>query len=338
MVTHNRGPPPIRGLVINRFQGSAIWLDENGDNKIAGNFIGTDVAGCHPLGNTGTRGGVFIGFNTAHLSNNVIGGTTPASRNLISGNQNAGINIQPGSGTQVIGNLIGTDAAGLDALPNRSNSLGLNGHGILVFRGDNIQIGGSSAGAGNLISGNGLSGVFICGASPSAGSRVEGNLIGTDIIGAEPLGNKMGVFACRETTIGGTMPGTGNLISGNSILGNSIHSNLSTGLGAGLGIDLGAKGVTSNDIGDSDIGPNNLQNFPQLTFATTGSVEGTLHSNPNTEYRIEFFANANCDPSRFGEGELFLGSTDAMTNGSGDANFTGIFPVSAGESDCRHCD
>ena len=51
--------------------------------------------------------------------------------------------------------------------------------------------------------------------------------------------------------------GTGRTIRGNSIFGNG-----------GLGIDLLNDGVTPNDLGDPDIGPNNLQNFPLVTTIT----------------------------------------------------------------------
>jgi len=86
--------------------------------------------------------------------------------------------------------------------------------------------------------------------------------------------------------------------------------------------------VTANDDGDGDSGPNNLQNFPVLTSATIGSttIEGTLNSTPDTEFRLEFFANSTCDPSGHGEGERFLGSTTVMTDGDGDASFSVTFP------------
>src|SRR5206468_1666339 len=84
--------------------------------------------------------------------------------------------------------------------------------------------------------------------------------------------------------------GTGNVISSNSITANT-----------GLGIDLGALGVTANDPNDGDTGPNNLQNYPVLASAIlnagTTAVVGTLNSTANTQFRVEFFANTACDPS-----------------------------------------
>jgi CSLREA domain-containing protein len=112
----------------------------------------------------------------------------------------------------------------------------------------------------------------------------------------------------RDNTADGVIisSGTGNLVSRNSIFNNGT-------MATHLGIDLvPANGVNANDLGDADTGPNNLQNFPVLTSATTDgtttTVTGTLDSAAGT-YTIEFFSNATCDASGNGEGELFLGST-----------------------------
>jgi PKD repeat protein len=66
--------------------------------------------------------------------------------------------------------------------------------------------------------------------------------------------------------------------------------------------------------------------------ATNTIITGTLNSIPNTEFTLEFFANTACDPSGFGEGEIFLGSTVTTTNSSGDVSFTVTFtPAIPGE-------
>ena len=99
----------------------------------------------------------------------------------------------------------------------------------------------------------------------------------------------------------------------------------------GLGIDLGNDGPTLNDTGDTDIGANNLQNFPVITSAVSGggttTVQGPLNSKPLTEFRLEFFSNTACDPSGHGEGETFIGFTDVTTDGSGNASFMVTFPI-----------
>jgi hypothetical protein len=122
----------------------------------------------------------------------------------------------------------------------------------------------------------------------------------------------------------------------NAILGNRIFSN------SGLGIDLfGADdsfGVTNNDAGDGDSGPNHLQNFPVITSANANAngttITGTLNSTPNTNFCIEFFASDAADPSGFGEGQIYLSAITpdvlGATDGSGDVSFTVTLPVAFG--------
>ncbi len=107
--------------------------------------------------------------------------------------------------------------------------------------------------------------------------------------------------------------------SGNSFLSNSIYGNTS------LGIDLGEDGVTPDDSGDGDTGPNNLQNFPvlnQVTLETGGiSLEGRLNSTANTTFDLQFFSNQACSASGYGEGQTYLGSYQITTDDHGDAYF-----------------
>jgi hypothetical protein len=57
-------------------------------------------------------------------------------------------------------------------------------------------------------------------------------------------------------------------------------------------------------------------------FGVVGlTIEGTLNSRPNTDYRIEFFANTECDPAGFGEGARFLTAITTRTDASGNATF-----------------
>jgi titin len=266
---------------------------------------------------------------------NTIGGTAPGARNVISGNR---VGVLPGlNGNLVQGNFIGTDVTGTAALGNSSD-------GVTFGSVSNSNtIGGTAAGACNVISGNQLNGVRIAGARTN-GNVVQGNFIGTQMDGTSPLGNTghgllITVFTSMNT-IGGTAMGAGNTIvfnggdgvfvdstagTNNAILSNSIFSN------TGLGIDLGADGVTPNDPGDGDTGANNLQNFPVLTSASSSvggtTIAGTLNSTPNTTFRLEFYSNAAGDPSGFGEGETFIGSTMVTTDGSGNNSFTVTFPI-----------
>lgn len=193
------GKTTVRGLVINRFSDDGIELSTAGGNFIEGCFIGTNAAG------TAAQGNGDDGISIDDTSNNTIGGTAPAARNVISGNGIESFGgVRLGSGTVVQGNYIGTDAAGTLALPN---SEGIYGSGV-----GGCVIGGTTAGAPNLISGNSSNGIFLedllgvsssppppSTSSTSSGSRrkpmlssqttVEGNLIGTDKTGALDLGN-----------------------------------------------------------------------------------------------------------------------------------------------------
>src|SRR5262249_23660553 len=156
-------------------------------------------------------------------------------------------------------------------------------------------------------------------------------LIGTTAFGNAALPNAGAGVRVTDgasgNTIGGTTSG-GNQIAfnldrgvvvesgiGSAILQNSTFSN------TGLGIDLGPPGVTANDLFDRDPGANTLQNFPVLATAqTTGTkvfLVGTLGSSRLTTFRLEFFASPQHDPSGYGEGQTFLGSTQVTTNAGG---------------------
>ena len=93
----------------------------------------------------------------------------------------------------------------------------------------------------------------------------------------------------------------------NGIVANSIAFN------GQLGIDLDGDGVTPNDPGDLDRGPNGLQNFPKLYVLPSTRQVGQvrlqveLDSRPGGLYRIDVFASGRPDPSGYGEGQRFIG-------------------------------
>jgi hypothetical protein len=162
----------IKNLTINRFDGDGIYLAAN-NNVIQGNHIGTDPT----LGN-GT--GIFIDG-----SNNLIGGSTPVTRNIISGNGD-GIHLADNN-NMIQGNYIGTDPTGTIAKGN--------GTGIFID-GSNNLIGGSTPAARNIISGNLQSaGIWISGAT---GNVVQGNYIGTDSTGTLALHNFHDIYIANE--------------------------------------------------------------------------------------------------------------------------------------------
>ncbi len=332
----------IRGLVIRDFDGDGIMIAAGSDNNtIVGNYIGhlTDTGSDAGAGEANSLNGLRI-----LGANNTIGGTTAGLGNVLSGNNDCGITITGASatGNVVQGNLIGTNAAGTVAIANSVD-------GILIdANASNNTIGGTTAGARNIISGNVDDGIELDGGA--SGNFIRGNFIGTDITGTLDLGNQSdGVLlnaATFNNQIGGTAADAGNTIAanggigvdvisgagtGNSLLGNSIHCN------GGLGIDLDGDSVTANDASDTDTGANDLQNFPVLSASTTNGVQvtvtGTFNSTASTTFRIEFFANSCVDGTGYGEGERYLGFANVTTDGSGNAtiNTTLTAAVTAGE-------
>ena len=191
----------VRGLVVNRVDGdfsAGITMAGAGQHVVAGNFIGTNVSGSAALPNYDG-----VSFDSP---DNLIGGTDPADRNLISGNQVRGVIFDLNSGNSLQGNFIGTDRHGTSAIGN--------GEGVHAFGlSPGNFVGGVSEGARNIISGNDGGGITIS----STGYFVRGNYIGTDVTGTRPLGNgSWGFFLSGDNNIiGGPGPTAGNVISAN---------------------------------------------------------------------------------------------------------------------------
>jgi hypothetical protein len=308
--------------------GGPFWFYRgSSSNRVQGNFIGVGADGVASLGSDIHR----IIFDLDAGTGNIIGtdadGLNDANEgNIIARYQFEGIRLWGGDFTVVAGNKIGTDHTGTLAL-------GGSGYGISMDSSDGNVIGGLLPVQRNLISGN----ARAIGLSMGISNKILGNYIGTTASGTGALGNGSGItlaVGAQHTLIasnviafnGGSAvvlwSGAG---SRNAILGNAIHSN--TGLGIDLGYTFGGSTVvTPNDPGDMDTGPNNLQNFPVLTSAVAAGVgttiQGTLASAPSQAFRIEFLGNSAPDPSGFGEGEFYLGATEVITDGSGNASFS----------------
>ena len=236
------------GNVISANGGYGVLVLQNaGTNgsKIAGNLIGTDVTGSADLGNDG---GVMVQANGV-----TIGGTTTAARNVISGNDGNGVTLSGSTSCVIVGNYIGTNAAGTAALGN-----GLSG--IYMTGSTDTVIGGTVAGARNVISGNGQDGVGIL--TDSSRTKVQGNRIGTKADGTGDLGNVGdGVIVTgRDNEIGGSASGAGNLISGNDSIGVRV---------SGVGTVIDANEVTRNVI--------KLSGFDGIALISTAAT--TVSSN-----------------------------------------------------------
>jgi len=325
---------------------SAIVLDSP-FNVVAGNFIGIAPNGLSF--DSSTVGDVIVNSNV-----NLIGGSTPADRNLLGAARSNSFDVDgiaiAGSGNDVKGNYIGTNRAGFLLPPSGPNGcLGVAGIGVT---GDDNFIGGSPA-ERNVIAGY-CQGIIFEGGGSFA-NLVQGNFIGTDATGGNGAGEMaQGILIvdASENFVGALTAGNRIAYSqfdgvhlagssqGNTICCNSIFSNDQFALvPASLGIDLDlgqtveGDGVTPNDPCDADAGPNGLQNFPVLTQASSDpfvtNIVGSLNSLPNTAFRIQFFSNASCNPSGFGEGESFIGETFVTTNANCDASFN-VFLLAGG--------
>ena len=230
---------------------------------LQGNLIGPGSDGSTDLGN-GNQGVHLFSVST----NNTIGGTTAAARNVISGNSAAGIMMgaATNTGNVVQGNYIGTKSNGTEALPN-------NGGVRLGFGANANTIGGTAAGAGNLISGNIFHGVQVFD-SASSGNTIQGNLIGTTWSGTTALGNGsdgINVFDAPSTVIGGGAAGAANVVSGNSGDGIDISENgADASQVKGNIIGLGSNGTT--DLGNGGNGI--LLSSSDFTGLLTGTALG----------------------------------------------------------------
>lgn len=352
------GTIPGAGNLISANLSSGISI-ANGmlyNNLIQGNSIGTDVTGTAPLGNhrfgveinsTGPASsvGTIIGGTTFGVKS--IDGTTIGGGNLIAASGAYGISIFRSSGNDVIdGNFIGSNASGTASLANAYG-------GIDLVTTSLVNIGGAAKGLGNLISGNHGNGIDIYNGGDV---QIQGNLIGTDITGLAPLKNDNNGIRLESTwndTIGGADPGMGNTIAfnggtydiptGDGILGfigatgiaiesNSIFSNYLLGIDLDGGGARAGDGVTPNDTGDGDTGPNNLQNYPVLTSVSINAgeavIEGTINSTKGSTFRIELFGNAIANASGHGEGQFALGSVPVTTSLDGYGSFSFTLPIS----------
>lgn len=297
--TIDAGNTTIRGFVINNFASGGIAMYNNGGNRIENNFIGTDISGTAARANSGD--GILI----ASSSNNIIGGTSVNVRNLISGNRSAGINIRnagvsSGSSNNIVqGNYIGTNITGTAPIPNGREGISVAGFGVVA---SNNLIGGTTAGAGNLISGNGFSEVDISG-NLATGNSVQGNLIGTNATGTQAITSTgYGIqisSAASNNVIGGTTANARNVIAG-STFGSSPG-------GSGIIISEGASAniVQGNFIGTDVSGilplPNFFDGVVIINGASNNKIGGVLLGESNTiafnGYRGIVIGNSTSNPT-----------------------------------------
>lgn len=330
---------------------ASVGIRIEGDRaSVASNRVGTNAAATAAVPN------FFAGIYLVGVDQGLIGSELgPASSNIVSGNNGDGIRVAGSTGVGVLGNFVGTDATGQLALGNEFNGIHVEAAGAVPSA--DIQIGGGRLLGfkfGNLVSGNGSEGwhgIFVEGAS--TGTIVEGNIVGLNLNATSALGNVVDGIRVQEAS--GSTIGTASAVfpdpnrvrhnggagiaivdldagaGGQNSGANEITVNLLFDNG-GLGIDLTRgsatlDGVTLNDAGDADFGPNRLQNFPLISSLTTPSpgvhrISGTLSSEFSMPYDIRIFSSSSCDPSGHGEAEEFVGEVRVTTGAAGFAVFS----------------
>ncbi|MHB1560433.1 MAG: beta strand repeat-containing protein, partial [Isosphaeraceae bacterium] len=265
----------------NRFEGVDISGSGTDGNVIAGNYIGLDGTGTSAVGNGGA--GVVLQLGAR---DNTIGGLTAAMRNVIGGNGDRGVLIgtpafstTPTTGNVIEGNYIGTDASGMSPMGNHRDDA------VSINRSPGNTIGGTVAGAGNVLDGGGDSGVFVYGDyqlgtyASAAGTLIAGNIIGLaadGVTGGPGFGNTnngVTVDSAPDTTIGGTVAASRNIISNNGragvmianfeepdgaygtvVQGNFIGTDITGTLARGNAIGVDIEGASSSLIGTDGTG------------------------------------------------------------------------------------
>jgi parallel beta-helix repeat protein len=295
-----------RNVIATCYNG--VFVADSPSTTISGNFIGSDVTGLKTPGAiVPISTGITITNDAGKNSNNsVFGGTTAVSAySPCSGACNVIVGAQYGiwigdndSNLNVQGNRIGVGVDGQTILPN---NLGIRVVQTTPGSVNGIVIGGPTALAGNIISGNTTYGVEIDGGT--------GTLVQNNTISGNGMSSGDGIFLAG---------GAGTQVTQNSIFGSGR-----------LGIDLPPLGIVEvDDPCDAD----GHQNYPVITAASSSggstTIAGTLNSTASTTFNLDFFSTPVCNALGHGEGKTYLGSTSVMTNASCTAAFNAVLPVS----------
>lgn len=225
-----------------------------------------------------------------------IGGSSANQGNVISGNGFVGVNVQDASNVTIQGNVIGLRKDGSDVRGNF--------WGVLVDGCSSIAIGGATAGAGNVISGNSSSGVIV--RNNSSGVTVSGNFLGTDVTGSIDLGNLgdgLDIFSCA-----GPNTVTGNVISGND--GNGVRLDFVSATAFTNNL-IGRNAANSAAMGNGGYGIT-IEDV-SLNNTLTGN---TVASNVNAGLHVDVSCDSNvfADNSFFSNGALGIDLDPAGVN------------------------
>lgn len=343
----------IKALAIWRFGDasrphSGVVLTDEGNNVVQGCFLGLRADGVTAARNS------LAGILITNSANNVIGGTTPAARNVISSNTKHGVRVTGAGATNnlIAGNFIGVNATGLAALSNQGN-------GIEITNAPNNTVGGALA--GNVVAGFDNEQIRIIGPGAS-GNTVSGNLIGlkadgTALTASPPFGNGIRIDNAPANLIGGTNAAARNVIANNNwgvlIIGTSANNNLVQGNFVGttasgtaaaanqIGVRV-TGGATGNVIGGTDAGARNvisgnrtdgvniadtsgnfvLGNFIGTDFTGTNALGNSLTNNQAAGVTIAGILSATT-------GNMIGGTNAAARNVISGNNYNGITLVGA---------
>ncbi len=302
--TNHIGGPPLgnRNVISGNNAGIEVMCGSD-NNQIQNNYIGLSAAGTSAAANS-TYGIHVCG------SSNTIGGEGALEGNVISGNTGNGVEIKaesvlavyPATGNQLIHNLIGTDATGMNSLQNMQNGVSIAADGTIL--------------SGNTISGNFLDGVLI---DAHQGTLLTGNFIGVNSAGflfVNNVGNGITLHNASNNMIGGGGAGAGNVISGN--------------MGAGIKITAeGGGSATGNVIQGNKIGTNagGVTAIPnQVGIFSTGS--GNTIGGPSLDAR-------NLISGNYGDGIRIKGSSNVVQNNYIGTDIGGTNPLGNGFNGVR---
>jgi hypothetical protein len=260
------------GSSFNTVQNSKTGTDPTG-------LIGADFYGAS-LGNGGASA---LGNHFGVVIQNQASSNT-LTNDVISGNAWDGVQFLSGaSGNQVHASVIGTDAAGSFAVPNR-------GSGVAIARGaTGNTVGGPSAADRNVISGNGYNGVYVSDGG-TTGNTVQFNDIGTDVTGSRAVpngGNGVIVQNAASYTYVYNDLVSGNSADGVLVTGGGTANNFLSGDWIGLD-GTGTRALTQPGLRFSNNVGVQISNG-----ASNTSVGGDVISGNNVGLEIDYNATSN---------------------------------------------